>query len=189
MSKKHKKSKKSKKKTTLFERKLNNEVLPLFDGHMFLDDNAKGLFDTLIIPVGLRAAVREVGWWNSHAEQLRYWDSETERSKKFAKDKTYRKKFIAIFEEEAQELINAAKKPDVELMLDGIGDVLFTLFGLACAAGLDDQLGAAFMEVCESNETKLRGEQRKDAEGKLMKGDEYKPPRFDLITKSITKKV
>ena len=62
-------------------------------------------------------------------------------------------------------------------LLDGIADVLFTLFGLAAKAGLTDKVEPAFWEVVRSNQTKLIDNKVLPG-GKVGKGPHYEPPNL-----------
>lgn len=177
-------SKKHKKQRTLTEKKLR--VWFPIKKNKVVDWEIDRHFEDLTILKGFNEVADRVMWWNEnagHYNNIRLY----ERAEKWDNSKKYRKRHIAIFEEEVNELIQAARDNNIQEMLDGFGDVLFTLFGMAAAAGMEDQIGLTILEVMESNESKLKGDKPHNAEGKLLKTETFVPPRFDLVAKALLK--
>lgn len=175
-------SKKHKKQRTLIEKKLRSNF-PI-ENNKVKDWKIDRYLEELTILKGFNEVADRVMWWNEnagHYNNIRLY----ERAEKWDKSKKYRKRHIAIFEEEVNELIQAARDNNIQEMLDGFGDVLFTLFGMAAAAGMEDQVGLTILEVIESNQSKLKGDTPHNAEGKLLKTETFIPPRFDLVAESM----
>lgn len=120
----------------------------------------------------LTSAVRAVERWNTQAGQLDpsnlKWD-----------ELPHCRQAVDFLREEVNEVELAAMSLEdnrVEL-LDGIADVLFTLFGLAAKAGLTDKVESAFWEIVRSNQTKLIDNKVLPG-GKVGKGPHYEPPNL-----------
>ena len=120
----------------------------------------------------LTSAVRAVERWNTQAGQLDpnnlKWD-----------ELPHCRQAVDFLREEVNEVELAAMslEDDRVELLDGIADVLFTLFGLAAKAGLTDKVEPAFWEVVRSNRTKLIDNKVLPG-GKVGKGPHYEPPNL-----------
>ena len=120
----------------------------------------------------LAEAVRAVEEWNVEAGQLDpnnlKWD-----------ELPHCRQAVDFLREEVNEVELAAMslEDDRVELLDGIADVLFTLFGLAAKAGLTDKVEPAFWEVVRSNQTKLIDNKVLPG-GKVGKGPHYEPPNL-----------
>lgn len=120
----------------------------------------------------LAEAVRAVEEWNVEAGQLDpsnlKWD-----------ELSHCRQAVDFLREEVNEVELAAMslEDDRVELLDGIADVLFTLFGLAAKAGLTDKVEPAFWEVVRSNQTKLIDNKVLPG-GKVGKGPHYEPPNL-----------
>lgn len=123
-------------------------------------------------PSSLAEAVRAVEKWNIEAGQLDpnnlKWD-----------ELPHCRQAVDFLREEVNEVELAAMdlEDDRVELLDGIADVLFTLFGLAAKAGLTDKVEPAFWEVVRSNQTKLIDNKILPG-GKVGKGPHYEPPNL-----------
>lgn len=89
-----------------------------------------------------------------------------------------RKKLIL---EELNEFIEAANNKDIIEVADGLADLLYVIYGAACAFGID--LQPVFWEVHRSNMSKLGGYKRED--GKLIKPDTYSRPDIKSVLRGI----
>ena len=90
-----------------------------------------------------------------------------------------RKKLI---QEEVAELMEALTTNNTEEILKELVDVVFVCAGMADTYGWD--FDEAFKRVHKSNMSKVdkQGKPKYRADGKLLKGENYKPPSlFDLI--------
>ena len=83
--------------------------------------------------------------------------------------------------EEMSELFKAFSEHDLNAIADGLGDLLYVIYGAGLAFGLD--LEPIFNEVHRSNMTKLGGTIRED--GKLIKPSSYSPPNFWWLRSDI----
>lgn len=123
----------------------------------------------------LAEAVRAVEEWNVEAGQLDpnnlKWD-----------ELPHCRQAVDFLREEVNEVELAAMslEDDRVELLDGIADVLFTLFGLAAKAGLTDKVEPAFWEVVRSNQTKLIDNKILPG-GKVGKGPHYEPPNLGQL--------
>ena len=86
----------------------------------------------------------------------------------------FRLEFIA---EELGELREAVALADLVKVADGLGDLLYVVYGAGLAFGID--LEPVFAEIHRSNMTKVGGPVRED--GKLLKPDWYEPPDLTAI--------
>ena len=177
-------SKKHKKQRTLTEKNL--QLWFPIEKNKITHWKVDRYLDDIIILRAFDEVADRVKWWNENAGHYKNIHL-CDRAKKWDRSKKYRKRHIAIFEEEANELIQAARDNNTQEMLDGFGDVIFTLFGMAAAAGMEDQIGLAILEVIVSNDSKLKGDKPHNAEGKLLKTETFVPPRFDLVAKAMLK--
>lgn len=86
----------------------------------------------------------------------------------------FRLKLIA---EELDELRAAVANDDVVKIADGLGDLLYVVYGAGLAFGID--LEPVFAEIHRSNMTKVGGPVRED--GKLLKPAWYEPPDLKRV--------
>ena len=84
----------------------------------------------------------------------------------------------ALLDEEVDELRAAVADADVVGIADALADIVYIACGTAHAYGID--LDAVVAEVHRSNMTKLGGDGRPvyRADGKVLKGPAYEPPRL-----------
>lgn len=122
--------------------------------------------------LSLTSAVHAVERWNIQAGQL---DPNNLKWDKLP----HCRQAVDFLREEVNEVEQAAMsiEDDRIELLDGIADVLFTLFGLAAKAGLTDKVESAFWEVVRSNRTKLIDNKVLPG-GKVGKGPHYEPPNL-----------
>lgn len=83
----------------------------------------------------------------------------------------------ALIGEELYELEQAFKKRDLVAVADGIGDLLYVVYGTAVACGIS--MDEVMDEIHASNMTKVGGFKRED--GKWMKPPTYKKPNLAPI--------
>lgn len=89
---------------------------------------------------------------------------------------------VALIREEAAEAVAAIESGDLVEAIDGLCDLLYVVYGTAVSFGVD--LEPYFNEVHRSNMTKRAGARR--ADGKVLKGDGWKPPRIrELLAAAI----
>ncbi len=86
-----------------------------------------------------------------------------------------------LMQEELDELHGAMWRADLVEVADGIGDLLFTVYGTALAFGIDAD--KVFKEVMRSNMSKLGedGTPILAENGKVMKGPNYSPPDLQFV--------
>ncbi len=79
------------------------------------------------------------------------------------------------------DLIPHGRDPDLVAMADGLADLRYVTEGAAVVHGIP--LGRCFREVHRSNMSKLGPDGRPvyRADGKILKGPDFTPPRLDLI--------
>jgi predicted HAD superfamily Cof-like phosphohydrolase len=83
-----------------------------------------------------------------------------------------------LIEEEAQETAKALRDNDHIGIIDGLADLVYVVYGAAISLGID--LDQAIAEVHQSNMSKLGadGQPVRRADGKILKGPNYRPPDF-----------
>lgn len=88
---------------------------------------------------------------------------------------------MSLISEEFEELEEAWYRDDIVEMFDGIVDMIYVLGGLAVHMGLPLEEG--WREVHSSNRSKLdeNGEPIYREDGKVLKSDDYFPPRLDVL--------
>jgi hypothetical protein len=92
-----------------------------------------------------------------------------------------------IMSEEVKEWIEAAAfNLGVGERAKELADILYTVFGTIITEGLQDQIEQVFDAVHESNMSKLGGDGKpvKRADGKVLKGPNYKEPDLSFLTLS-----
>ena len=89
-----------------------------------------------------------------------------------------------IMVEEVSEWAEAARKGlPISSRAKELADILFTVFGTIITEGLQDEMEQVFDAVYESNMSKLGedGLPVKRADGKILKGPNYKEPDLDFL--------
>ena len=88
---------------------------------------------------------------------------------------------MSLVREELEETIEAYAQKDLTEVFDGIVDMMYVLGGLAVHMGLPIEEG--WREVHASNCSKLdeNGEPVYREDGKVLKGENYFPPRLDVL--------
>ena len=81
-----------------------------------------------------------------------------------------------LLSEELDELATAFENRDIVGVADTLGDIVYVIFGTALTFGID--LDAVVAEVHRANMSKLdrNGEPVLRADGKVVKGPDYRPP-------------
>lgn len=87
----------------------------------------------------------------------------------------------ALIEEEVGELAAAARAGDLIGVADALADIVYVAYGTAHVYGID--LDAVLDEVHSSNMTKLGADGRpvRRADGKVLKGPDYRPPNIAAV--------
>lgn len=128
-------------------------------------------------------AIKTVREWNEKFGHLDPDKTPKENKDEWAKDMQTRDLATFLVEEEFGELREAVNHNDRVETLDAIADILVTLFGLVCKAGLEAYVEPAFEEVMRSNWSKL-GEDGKPVyydNGKIAKGPRYVRPDLTRV--------
>lgn len=89
-----------------------------------------------------------------------------------------------IMKEEVKEWeTEAIYNSDIDKRAKELADILYTVFGTVIAEGLQDQIERVFDAVHESNMSKLGddGKPVKRADGKVLKGQNYKEPDLSFL--------
>jgi predicted HAD superfamily Cof-like phosphohydrolase len=92
--------------------------------------------------------------------------------------------YLALIQEEYQELQDAVKAYDKVEQLDALVDILVVTMGAIRAAGWDGE--AAWKEVMDTNFAKIdpeTGKFRKREDGKVLKPEGWKPPELAKFIK------
>jgi predicted HAD superfamily Cof-like phosphohydrolase len=92
--------------------------------------------------------------------------------------------YLALIQEEYQELQDAVKAYDKVEQLDALVDILVVTMGAIRAAGWDGE--AAWKEVMDTNFAKIdpeTGKVRKREDGKVLKPEGWKPPELAKFIK------
>jgi len=84
---------------------------------------------------------------------------------------------IKLIREELQELRDALYHGDITDIADGLGDLLYVVYGTAVECGID--MEEINQEIHRSNMTKVGGHMRED--GKWIKPKSYDPPHLIAI--------
>lgn len=94
--------------------------------------------------------------------------------------KSLRRKLMG---EELMELYNAMEDEDIIKIADGLGDLLYVVFGTALEYGIP--IGDIFTEIHRSNMTKLwlDGKVHYRQDGKVQKPPTFSPPNLEHILK------
>ena len=79
-----------------------------------------------------------------------------------------------LISEELNELVDALNSHDIYEIADAIGDLLYVVYGAACACGI--KIDPIFNEIHRSNMTKRGG--YINEYGKLVKPPTYEPPKL-----------
>lgn len=89
-----------------------------------------------------------------------------------------------IMKEEVKEWEESALyNEDIDKRAKELADILYTVFGTIITEGLQDHIERVFDEVHKSNMSKLddNGKAIKRADGKVLKGDNYKEPDLSFL--------
>lgn len=86
---------------------------------------------------------------------------------------------MALLDEELAELRNAGETADLVEIADALADLLYVTYGAAVTYGID--LEPVFDEIHRSNMSKGDPDVRVRADGKVLKGEHYSPPRVDKV--------
>ncbi len=88
---------------------------------------------------------------------------------------------LALIQEEVGELAAAARQGDIVGIADALADIVYVAYGTAHVYGID--LDAVLDEVHASNMTKLGADGRpvRRADGKILKGPDYRPPDIAAV--------
>ncbi|MDP8904395.1 MAG: nucleoside triphosphate pyrophosphohydrolase family protein [Chloroflexota bacterium] len=86
---------------------------------------------------------------------------------------------VELLEEEVAELRAAVAASDIVEIADALGDIVWVTIEAALAFGIP--IEEVFEEIHRSNLTKLQGERRYTASGKLVGGTAYIPPDLSPI--------
>lgn len=88
-------------------------------------------------------------------------------------DALYTQEWVTCGEENCCDYPDYVYEPNLVEIADGLGDVVFTAYGMAIRHGID--LDRVLAAICESNMTK-----EPNGLGKIKKGADYQPPRIRL---------
>ncbi len=88
---------------------------------------------------------------------------------------TFRLRYGLIWEE-LQEFVQAYENSVIVGVADALADLLYVVYGTAVSFGIDMQ--PIFQEVHKSNLTKGDPQVVKAPNGKVLKGEDWKPPRI-----------
>lgn len=88
-----------------------------------------------------------------------------------------------LMSEENDEYLEAARRNDLELVADALGDKLYILCGTIVSHGLQHKIVEVFDEIHRSNMSKLGddGKPVKRDDGKVLKGPDYFLPDIKRI--------
>lgn len=86
---------------------------------------------------------------------------------------------LRLISEEFGELRRAVEQEDLVKIADGLADLLYVIYGTAVSYGLD--LEPIFEEVHASNMSKGNPRVVKREDGKILKGENWKPPALEPI--------
>lgn len=86
---------------------------------------------------------------------------------------------MALLDEELAELRNAGEAANLVEIADALGDLLYVVYGAAVTYGID--LDPVFEEIHRSNMSKGEPDVRVRADGKVLKGPRYSPPRVEEV--------
>lgn len=88
-----------------------------------------------------------------------------------------------LMREENEEYLEAAQNGDLVEVADALGDMLYILCGTMLSHGMQDKISEVFLEIQESNMSKLGAEGKPiyREDGKVMKGPNYFKPDIKKI--------
>lgn len=91
---------------------------------------------------------------------------------------------LKLIEEECDELQVAIDNDDLVSIADALGDILYVVYDAALCFGINAD--AVVSEIHNSNMTKLgeNGNPIRRADGKIMKGPQYRPPNIKGVLES-----
>lgn len=89
-----------------------------------------------------------------------------------------------MLEEVKEWITEAIYNSDIDKRAKELADILYTVFGTIITEGLQDKIEQVFDAVHESNMSKLgrNGKPVKRADGKVLKGEDYKEPDLSFLT-------
>lgn len=88
---------------------------------------------------------------------------------------------MKLIHEETSELVSAIIHKDIEQVADAVGDLLYVVYGLSTAYGID--IRPVFDEIHKANMAKEGGGNRED--GKILKPEGWKAPDIKAVLKGI----
>lgn len=92
---------------------------------------------------------------------------------------------VKLMKEELNEYLNACQEENSIEVCDAVVDMMYILYGIILAHGLQDVVFDMFEEVHKSNMSKLEnGKVLRRSDGKVMKGSEYFPPNLIQFLKN-----
>jgi len=90
---------------------------------------------------------------------------------------------VGLIDEEFKELKEAMANKDLIKIADGLGDLLYVLYGTGISYGID--LAPIFAEIHRSNMSKGNPEVVRAPNGKILKGENWSPPDLtSLLTET-----
>lgn len=101
-------------------------------------------------------------------------------------DEETRQLRLDLLEEEWEEYLKAEEENDLVEIADALADIIYIAYGTAVAYGLP--MDRVFNEVHSSNMSKLGADGRplRRADGKVMKGPNFRPPDIETILETTT---
>lgn len=90
--------------------------------------------------------------------------------------------YLSLIQEEVAELFEAVNDNNRTEIFDAILDIVVVTIGAGLSAGFP--MAAGWQEVMASNMSKVdskTGKVLRRADGKIMKGESYHPPRLDFV--------
>ncbi len=91
---------------------------------------------------------------------------------------------IRLINEETAELVEAIGQGSLKEIAKEMADVLYVVLGTVVAFGLQNQMGAIFDEVHQSNMAKMDGKgkfEMSGPQGKVLKGKNYQKPKLEVL--------
>lgn len=93
---------------------------------------------------------------------------------------------VALIEEELGEFSRAGEDHDLVAVADSLADLLYVVYGAAVTYGID--LMPIFREVHRANLTKGDPEVVKRPDGKVLKGQNFRPPAIRRLLDAQTRR-
>lgn len=125
--------------------------------------------------------------WNKRTGHMP--DTDAEANAQWFLDEEYRDRAMDLLTEEVGEMKHAIDSMDQVEMLDAAADIIFVLAGIIEKAGLGEYMDEAMVEVLKSNNSKITpyGEVVRDANGKIGKPENYRPPNIPEAMRRVDK--